>query len=98
MGGIKAENLTFYYPGSGEPSLCGVSFGLKKGEFVTVCGKSGCGKTTLLRLLKPVISPHGNLCGNITFGEKPISELSEREQAKKNRVCYAGPGFADCYG
>lgn len=83
MGGIKAENLTFYYPGSGEPSLCGVSFGLKKGEFVTVCGKSGCGKTTLLRLLKPVISPHGNLCGNITFGEKPISELSEREQAKK---------------
>ncbi len=83
MDGIKTENLTFYYPESDEPSLCGVSFNIKKGEFVTVCGKSGCGKTTLLRLLKPVISPHGNLRGSITFGEKSISELSEREQASQ---------------
>ena len=73
MGGIKTENLTFYYPESDEPSLCGVSFNIKKGEFVTVCGKSGCGKTTLLRLLKHVISPHGYLRGSITFGEKSIS-------------------------
>lgn len=41
---FKIENLTFSYPDSESPALCGVNMTVAGGEFVTLCGKSGCGK------------------------------------------------------
>lgn len=80
---FKIENLTFSYPDSESPALCGVNMTVAGGEFVTLCGKSGCGKTTLLRMLKSVISPHGKISGSISFCGKPLAELSAGEQASR---------------
>ena len=44
-----------------------ISFTVNKGDFVLVCGRSGCGKTTLLQLLKPKIAPFGEMSGKILF-------------------------------
>ena len=82
MACFKIENLTFSYP-NGKQALRGIELEIKDGEFVTVCGKSGCGKTTLLRLLKPLAAPHGNAGGKIYFNDKPIDELTDREQCIK---------------
>ena len=78
---IKVEDLSFTYPEGGKAALSGVSLSVNSGEFVTVCGESGCGKTTLLRLLKPAISPVGEKSGGIYFDGKALSELDPRRQA-----------------
>ena len=49
---LQIENVSFRYPNATDQALCDLSFRVNAGEFVVLCGASGCGKTTLLRLLK----------------------------------------------
>lgn len=62
---LRVENLSFTYQSSDEQVLDNVSFSVEKGEFIVLCGKSGCGKTTLLRLLKPELAPIGKKTGDV---------------------------------
>lgn len=80
---FEIKNLTFTYPNRDGKALDGISITVKQGEFITLCGKSGCGKTTLLRLLKSSLSPAGDLSGTISFQGKCLSEVDAREQAGK---------------
>ena len=41
------EELTFRYPEAPRDALRDVSVAIEPGQFVLVCGQSGCGKTTL---------------------------------------------------
>lgn len=79
---IKIEKLNFKYPGSDEAALCDIDLSVKTGEFILVCGSSGGGKTTLLRLLKPTYAPCGVQSGKILLDGKPVGELSAREEAE----------------
>lgn len=36
--------------------LKGISFQVHKGEFISIMGSSGCGKTTLLKILECLVS------------------------------------------
>ena len=80
---FKIRDLSFSYAGSSERALDGVSLDVEKGEFVVFCGRSGCGKTTLLRHLKTVLTPHGNREGEILFCGAPLDDVSEADQASK---------------
>lgn len=77
----EIRNLSFSYTESTAKVLENINFSIKSGEFITLCGKSGCGKTTLLRLLKPSIAPSGTLQGEILFCGKPLDTLDDRKQA-----------------
>lgn len=77
---FKVENLSFTYPDKEDKTLCNINFTVRQGEFVVLCGKSGCGKTTLLRLLKPALAPFGNKEGRIYFQDTPLDSLDSREQ------------------
>ncbi|MGF2644371.1 ATP-binding cassette domain-containing protein, partial [Bacillus cereus] len=48
---IQFDDVTFSYPSSTETNLKKVSFTLKQGETFGVVGKTGSGKTTLVRQL-----------------------------------------------
>jgi energy-coupling factor transporter ATPase len=67
--------LTFSYPGSGEPALSDVSFGLRPGEYVGVVGPNGGGKSTLVRLLNGLLRPES---GSVRVsGHDPATEPFE---------------------
>jgi energy-coupling factor transport system ATP-binding protein len=78
---FEIRDLTFTYPGKEKPAVDGVNLSVGFGEFIVLCGKSGCGKTTLLRNLKTVLAPHGTREGSIKFYGRDIDEVGEREQA-----------------
>ncbi len=72
MGTVEFRNVSFKYPLSEKEALKDVTLKIDASEFVVVCGKSGCGKTTLLRQLKKNLIPYGRLEGEVLYdGENP---------------------------
>lgn len=78
---IEIENLTFTYPDAAKPAIRNVSLSLESGSFTCVCGRSGCGKTTLIRHLKSALAPHGQREGNVLIDGTPLTEIPTRRQA-----------------
>lgn len=83
MVSFQIKNLSFSYPLGEGKALDNVNLEIEKGEFAVICGKSGCGKTTLLRHLKPALAPHGEREGEILFEGRDINSLSQREAVSK---------------
>jgi cell division transport system ATP-binding protein len=69
---IRFENVTKIYPNSGEASVEDISFEIKEGEFVSIVGHSGAGKTTIVKLLLGEERPTS---GNIFFEETEVNKL-----------------------
>lgn len=83
MGRIQFEQVTFQYPGGERNAIETVTLTVSSGAFCLLCGKSGCGKTTLLQQLKPAITPHGTRTGQVTLDGTPVEALSFRDQSTR---------------
>ena len=51
MGGIELNNITFSYNENMPNVLDGVSLKISPGQYVAIVGKTGCGKSTLMRIM-----------------------------------------------
>lgn len=81
MNMIKIQNISFQYAHANTNALKNISLTLNKGECVVLCGESGCGKTTVTRLINGLI-PHyykGKLSGSVLVKDLNVikSELYE---------------------
>ncbi|MFH0844460.1 MAG: ABC transporter ATP-binding protein [Pseudomonadota bacterium] len=71
---IKIENLTKSF--NGNSVLNGISFGVKKGEIIALIGRSGCGKSVLLKHVVRLMRPSG---GRILVDGKDINDLRGKD-------------------
>lgn len=77
------KNVSFRYANGDAGALNGVDITIAQGECLLLCGTSGCGKTTVTRLLNGLV-PHyfeGELHGDVTVLGRdirctPIEELA----------------------
>ena len=84
MAHFEIKNLSFSYPtAGGRKALDDISLTIERGQYVTFCGRSGCGKTTILRQLKSALTPHGKRTGQILFDGTLIQDVGLREQSAR---------------
>ncbi len=79
----QIKNVTHRYKGAAENSLDGVSLTVEKGETLLLCGASGSGKTSVIRLLNGLI-PHyyqGDMTGEVTVNGHDIAQTQLFELA-----------------
>ena len=75
-GAIDLDHVSFTYPGSSLPALTDVDIHIKPGEWVSVIGGTGSGKTTLAELLLAFRAPTE---GTLRFDGQDAAALSPRD-------------------
>lgn len=91
---IELKDVSFTYSGGKEDAgVKHISLSVKKGEVVLVCGKSGCGKTTLTRLVNGLI-PHyyeGTLEGSVRAAGKSVPDTELYDMAETVGSVFQNP-------
>ncbi|MBQ6398925.1 MAG: ATP-binding cassette domain-containing protein [Clostridia bacterium] len=74
-GRIELNNVTFRYTEDGPIILNDLSLSIQPGEYVAVVGKTGCGKSTLIKLLLGFLTPQQ---GIITYDGVDLRRIDKR--------------------
>jgi ATP-binding cassette, subfamily B, multidrug efflux pump len=71
-GHVRFDDVRFAYGEDAEPVIRGVSFSVEPGQVVAIVGPTGCGKTTLTRLMT---RSYQGYQGSITLDGHEVSDL-----------------------
>ena len=90
---ISFQNFSFRYEESKDFTLRGIDMTVQTGEFILLTGRSGCGKTTLIRSLNGLI-PHfypGEIQGDLVMDGRSLLEMKPAQLA--GQVGISGPAL-----
>lgn len=90
---IELSNVSFRYEGAETNVLTDISLTIKSGECVVLTGASGCGKTTITRLINGLI-PHfytGEVHGTVVIDGVDCFSLEPHELAEKVGSVFQNP-------
>ena len=89
---LEFNNVTFEYSGIGH-GVYDIGLTVQRGECVLLCGASGCGKTTLIRLINGLAPSFysGSLKGKISIGGADMTGLQPYETARKVSSVFQDP-------
>ena len=90
---ISFQNFSFRYEESKDFTLCGIDMTVQTGEFVLLTGRSGCGKTTLIRSLNGLI-PHfypGEIQGDLVMDGRSLLEMKPAQLAGQVGTVFQDP-------
>lgn len=87
------KNVEFTYSETDKNGIHDISIDIEKGKTILVCGESGCGKSTFLRLLNGLIPNYfeGKLEGKVLFDGKAIKDYTTRQLAEKVGMVFQNP-------
>jgi len=88
---LQVKQLSFAYPDEQHQVLNDITFTVHAGDFVVLCGASGCGKTTLLRQLKPELTPVGQIGGTVYYNGSLLNELPAHQSAQEIGMVFQNP-------
>jgi len=80
---IRIKGLRKRYPGSERDVLCGIDLEIAAGDFVSLAGRSGCGKTTLLNIIGGLDT---GFEGEAVVDGRDLGSLGDRELARTRRA------------
>lgn len=87
----EIKNLSFVYTDEIVPALTDVSLSISQGEFIILAGRSGCGKTTLLKHFKKELLPIGQCSGSIYYNGTPLLQMSDLVSAQEVGMVFQNP-------
>lgn len=79
---IYLDKVTKIFGNTNFETVSDISLNIEKGEFVSIIGHSGAGKTTILKLITGELTPTS---GKVFFDSIDISKLSKWQQNKYRR-------------
>ena len=90
---VELKNVSFSYAGQAHGSLHDINLTIADGECVLFCGRSGCGKTTITRLVNGLIPDFysGELKGEIFIDGQDIAGLPMYQIAEKVGSVFQNP-------
>ena len=90
---IEFENVSFSYTGQEHGGLHDINLKISDGECVLFCGRSGCGKTTITRLVNGLIPQfyQGDIHGRVLVDGQEISNIPMYQIAAKVGSVFQNP-------
>lgn len=79
MGRYRIDIDTLSYMNVKQPVLHDIHTTIALDEFVIIAGQSGCGKTTLLRMLKKQLRPKMSLLGSILWEDESSTDIEKMD-------------------